>query len=96
MHGEPAPRLPPLNFTQQWEAAQLHLIHTFLPRDKTGPVYDSVSRFRLTGTAPMQPLTPAPAASTPALPSTSETVSTPETVSIPSTDAPEEHHGQVE
>lgn len=49
----PAPRLPPLNFTQEWEAAQLHLIHTFLPRDKTGPVYDTVSRFKLTGSGPL-------------------------------------------
>lgn len=55
----PAPRLPPLSFSQEWEAAQMHLIHTFLPRDKTGPVYDTVSRFRLSGQAPV----PAPAAS---------------------------------
>ena len=63
----PAPRLPPLNFTQEWEAAQLHLIHTFLPRDKTGPVYDTVSRFKLTGAAPMRPLVPAAAANIPAV-----------------------------
>lgn len=49
----PAPRLPPLSFAQEWEAAQLHLIHTFLPRDKTGPVYDTVSRFALTGRGPL-------------------------------------------
>jgi RNA 2',3'-cyclic 3'-phosphodiesterase len=49
----PAPRLPPLNFTQEWQAAQLHLIHTFLPRDKTGPVYDTVSGFALTGSGPL-------------------------------------------
>ena len=49
----PAPRLPPLSFAREWEAAQLHLIHTFLPRDKTGPVYDTVSRFALTGRGPL-------------------------------------------
>ena len=49
----PAPRLPPLSFAQEWETAQLHLIHTFLPRDKTGPVYDTVSRFALTGRGPL-------------------------------------------
>ena len=49
----PAPRLPPLGFAQEWQAAQLHLIHTFLPRDKTGPVYDTVSRFTLTGRGPL-------------------------------------------
>ena len=49
----PAPRLPPLSFAQEWQAAQLHLIHTFLPRDKTGPVYDTVSRFALTGRGPL-------------------------------------------
>ena len=49
----PAPRLPPLSFAQEWQAAQLHLIHTFLPRDKTGPVYDTVSRFTLTGRGPL-------------------------------------------
>ena len=49
----PAPRLPPFSFIQTWEAAQLHLIHTFLPRDKTGPVYDTVSRFTFTGSAPL-------------------------------------------
>lgn len=51
----PAPRLPPLNFAQEWQAGQIHLIHTFLPRDKTGPVYDTVSRFRLTGSAHLLP-----------------------------------------
>jgi 2'-5' RNA ligase len=61
----PAPRLPPLNFTQEWEAAQLHLIHTFLPRDKTGPVYNTVSRFRLTGNGPLAAPTPAPVLSAP-------------------------------
>ncbi|WP_407569015.1 RNA 2',3'-cyclic phosphodiesterase [Deinococcus altitudinis] len=82
----PAPRLPPLNFTQEWEAAQLHLIHTFLPRDKTGPVYDTVSRFRLTGAAPMRPLSPEP-------PSTS---GAPETPSVPDHHFPEEPDGKVE
>lgn len=85
----PAPRLPPLNFTQEWEAAQLHLIHTFLPRDKTGPVYDTVSRFKLTGAAPMQPLIPAPAANISA-------VGTPETPSVPAADSPEESNGKVQ
>lgn len=51
-----APRLPPLQFTQAWDAHQVHLIHTFLPRDKTGPIYDTVSRFPLSGSA----LLPAP------------------------------------
>jgi RNA 2',3'-cyclic 3'-phosphodiesterase len=54
----PAPRLPPLNFAQEWQAAQMHLIHTFLPRDKTGPIYDTVSRFPLTGSAPITAPTP--------------------------------------
>ena len=84
----PAPRLPPLNFTQQWEAAQLHLIQTFLPRDKTGPVYDTVSRFKFTGAAPMQPSTPVPAASSPA-------VGTP-THSTPDQHSPEEPNGKVQ
>ncbi|MGY2892681.1 RNA 2',3'-cyclic phosphodiesterase [Deinococcus sp. UYEF24] len=79
----PAPRLPPLNFTQEWEAAQLHLIHTFLPRDKTGPVYDTVSRFKLTGAAPMRPLVPAPTADKPA-------VGTPDLPSAPKETSSEE------
>jgi len=64
----PAPRLPPLNFTQEWQAGQIHLIHTFLPRDKTGPVYDTVSRFKLTGSAPLRAAEPsdAPRNTTPA------------------------------
>ncbi|WP_424951030.1 RNA 2',3'-cyclic phosphodiesterase [Deinococcus sp.] len=57
----PAPRLPPLSFAQEWEAGQVSLIHTFLPRDKTGPVYDTVSRFHLTGSAPLTASTTASA-----------------------------------
>jgi RNA 2',3'-cyclic 3'-phosphodiesterase len=48
-----APRLPPLQFTGSWDAGQVHLIHTFLPRDKTGPIYDTVSRFTLSGNGPL-------------------------------------------
>ena len=49
----PAPRVPPLTFAQGWSAQQFSLIHTFLPRDKTGPVYDLVSSFELNfGVAP--------------------------------------------
>ncbi|GGJ86748.1 RNA 2',3'-cyclic phosphodiesterase [Deinococcus aquiradiocola] len=62
----PAPRLPPLTFTQDWSATQMHLIHTFLPRDKTGPIYDTVSRFPLTGSAPLP--APTPTATTAQLP----------------------------
>ncbi|GGR29717.1 RNA 2',3'-cyclic phosphodiesterase [Deinococcus ruber] len=45
----PAPRVPPVTFAQSWTAPQFSLIHTFLPRDKTGPVYDTVSRFVFRG-----------------------------------------------
>jgi len=68
----PAPRLPPLNFTQAWQAGQIHLIHTFLPRDKTGPVYDTVSRFRLTGSAPLKAAEPADSSQDTAAPASEE------------------------
>ena len=89
----PAPRLPPLNFTQEWQAAQLHLIHTFLPRDKTGPVYDIVSGFALTGSAPLT----APAAVSPSIPASPSEGSTPEH-STPEHSAPqsEESNGKVQ
>lgn len=85
----PAPRLPPLNFAQEWQAAQLHLIHTFLPRDKTGPVYDTVSRFALTGSGPLT----APAAVSLTIPAASPSEhSTPEH----STPQSEEANGKVQ
>ena len=100
----PAPRLPPLSFAQEWGAAQLHLIHTFLPRDKTGPVYDTVSRFALTGRGPLaapvvhkaseSPIPESPAPESPVSPSqlsASPEPSAPEQARP----YPEEAHGKV-
>jgi RNA 2',3'-cyclic 3'-phosphodiesterase len=80
-----APRLPPLQFAGAWDAQQVHLIHTFLPRDKTGPIYDTVSRFTLSGNGPL----PAPQAETSHARKHSRTETTPE-------QHPEEHHGKVQ
>ena len=89
----PAPRLPPLSFAQEWQAAQLHLIHTFLPRDKTGPVYDTVSRFALTGHGPLAAPVPhqTPESPTSESPAPSSQVSVPEQAQP----HPEEAHGKV-
>ena len=97
----PAPRLPPLSFAQEWEAAQLHLIHTFLPRDKTGPVYDTVSRFALTGRGPLAapvlhqtPELPAPELPAPESPVPSSQLSAPPAPEQAQSH-PEEAHGKV-
>ncbi|MGI8747661.1 MAG: RNA 2',3'-cyclic phosphodiesterase [Deinococcus sp.] len=57
----PAPRVPPISFAREWVAPQVTLIHSTLR--KTGPIYDTVNRFRLNGT-PSGP----PPASTPTTP----------------------------
>ena len=100
----PAPRLPPLSFAQEWQAAQLHLIHTFLPRDKTGPVYDTVSRFALTGRGPLAAPAPHQTSESPVPPSQ---LSAPPELPAPELSAPaqaapaqaqphpEEAHGKV-
>ena len=79
----PAPRVPPLTFALGWTAPQFSLIHTFLPRDKTGPVYDTVSRFAFTG----QP--PAESASTEATTNEVSNNAAPDNAAP----IPEEHHG---
>ncbi|MFC4455826.1 RNA 2',3'-cyclic phosphodiesterase [Deinococcus sonorensis] len=57
----PAPRVPPLSFDVSWAAGQLTLIHSTLR--KTGPIYDTVSRYQLRGTAaPLPPESAPPAA----------------------------------
>ncbi|WP_425148236.1 RNA 2',3'-cyclic phosphodiesterase [Deinococcus sp.] len=73
----PAPRVPPVTFAQTWTAQNFALIHTFLPRDKSGPVYDTVSQFALNAQLAVAAL----AAPEPSAPTTS--LQTP----------PEEHHG---
>jgi len=57
----PAPRVPPISFEREWLAPHVTLIHSTLR--KTGPIYDTVNRFRLSGT-PSGP----PPASTPTTP----------------------------
>ena len=99
----PAPRLPPLSFAQEWQAAQLHLIHTFLPRDKTGPVYDTVSRFALTGRGllaapalhqtPESPTSESPASELPA--PESPAPPSPLSAHAQAQPHPEEAHGKV-
>ena len=84
----PAPRVPPLTFAHSWTASQFSLIHTFLPRDKTGPVYDTVSRFAFTGKPPAEaapaesPLNENPTKAAPNNPAVNNAAP-----------IPEEHHG---
>lgn len=52
----PAPRVPPLLFTDHWQSGGVTLYRSILR--KTGPIHETVSTFRLRGT-PV--LTPAPA-----------------------------------
>ncbi|MDL2345183.1 RNA 2',3'-cyclic phosphodiesterase [Deinococcus sp. MIMF12] len=49
----PAPRVPPLLFDLGWQAGNLALIRSTLR--KTGPIYDTVSTFRLRGEASNPP-----------------------------------------
>ncbi|WP_439648849.1 RNA 2',3'-cyclic phosphodiesterase [Deinococcus betulae] len=51
----PAPRVPPLVFTQQWPATSVTLQRSILR--KTGPIYETVSSFRLRGETPPPPET---------------------------------------
>lgn len=65
----PAPRVPPLLFDLGWQAGNMALIRSTLR--KTGPIYDTVSTFRLRGEASSPP----PAATedmTPSAPSPSQ------------------------
>lgn len=59
----PAPRVPPLTFDLGWQVGHVALIRSTLR--KTGPIYDTVSTFRLRGGASGQPHAIHPSEETP-------------------------------
>ncbi|GGR61936.1 hypothetical protein GCM10008959_24960 [Deinococcus seoulensis] len=75
----PAPRVPPLIFTQNWQAGGAVLYRSILR--KTGPIYETASTFRFRAPLPTEPTTESITEPTSAEPSTTEPSTAPTTTS---------------